>query len=351
MPNYKGRKPGTRRVIISIKGQRPREKVIRATAAEAKTFEAQWLLELQTSSVSAPIPPPIPKFYEICKAYSVHAESHLKASTWKDCRVYEVARLAEVFGQLPCDALTMAHVDAFKRAQLEKRQASSVNRNLIALSAVLSWARLAGYDVPNLKWKKLPVRKSDRVQFWTEVELQLIFDACRTGFPDLLPMLIFLANTGCRKGESVAANWDWLKLDDGLITIPANECWQPKSGRSRDIPLSDSLRAALSGPRRHPVVMFPAHGKRRYAKFPGVAFARILKAAGCVGSPHRFRHTFASMFLAEMPNMPLLAEILGHSTTRITELYAHLLPGKLDRARNVVNVGVKVATVSEIKQA
>jgi integrase len=56
------------------------------------------------------------------------------------------------------------------------------------------------------------------------------------------------------------------------------------------------------------------------------------------GGPHTCRHTYASHFLQAVPDLHQLAGILGHSQTRVTELYTHLLPGHLDRARNAVNL-------------
>jgi len=41
-----------------------------------------------------------------------------------------------------------------------------------------------------------------------------------------------------------------------------------------------------------------------------------------------------------------LAQVLGHSDQRVTELYAHLLPGHLARARNAVNLGPSLQTVA-----
>ncbi len=58
------------------------------------------------------------------------------------------------------------------------------------------------------------------------------------------------------------------------------------------------------------------------------------------------RHTFASHFLQKVPDLFLLAQVLGHSHQRLTELYAHLLPDHLARARNAVNLGPTLQTVA-----
>ncbi|AKU97966.1 hypothetical protein AKJ09_04630 [Labilithrix luteola] len=53
--------------------------------------------------------------------------------------------------------------------------------------------------------------------------------------------------------------------------------------------------------------------------------------------------TFASKFLERMPDLFALARITGHSHTRVTELYSHLLPDHLAATRNVVTYEVAAA--------
>jgi len=40
---------------------------------------------------------------------------------------------------------------------------------------------------------------------------------------------------------------------------------------------------------------------------------------------HTLRHTFATHFLAATKNIHLLADILGHSTVVITQIYSHVI--------------------------
>jgi integrase len=83
--------------------------------------------------------------------------------------------------------------------------------------------------------------------------------------------------------------------------------------------------------------VFPASHGDRYAEWPRRAFDRARRAAGLKGGPHTLRHTYASHFLQAVPDIFLLAKVLGHSETRTTRLYSHLLPDHLARARNAVN--------------
>jgi integrase len=339
MPIYPGRRAGTWRVQIHHR-KRNHEWIVEGTRAEAKSYEARMRVELDagkpTSDRTAPT------FNEFCKTvYEPHAKAHLKESTWSKVRCYQVATLREHLGGLKLTAIDPTALDKYKRARTAAGlRPSSVNNELRVLSRILSHARALKYPCIDRETKiqKLPVRGAPRARAWTAAETLRIFDACKTEAPELLPTLLFMANTGVRKGEAIAAEWSWIDDARGLVCIPSNEVWQPKNGLPRELPLSSAVRVSIAGPKRSPTWLFPSRFGGRYAAFPEELFRRVLKAAKVTGSPHRFRHTYASHFLAAMPDMQLLGQVLGHSTTRVTELYSHLLPGHLERAREAVSL-------------
>ena len=157
----------------------------------------------------------------------------------------------------------------------------------------------------------------------------------------------------------------------GIIRIEPSEEWRPKDNEPREIPISSELLPFLEPRRSGHRYLFTNRKGERYVFWPQRAFDRARKAAGVQegcsdcrltkdeagewidavacskhgieGGPHTTRHTFASHFLAGCPDLFLLAKILGHSTSYVTELYGHLLPDHLQRARNVVKFGLKSA--------
>lgn len=344
MPNYKARRPGRRRVVLWAKGKR-HEWIIQGGKAEADDFEARKRLELR---VAGPTERRVAgTFSDLSEEYAVHAEQHLKSSTWRKVRIYQLATLGEHFGSLRLPELGPPAIAAFKLARLkDKVTASSVNNELRVLRAVLNWGREMGHAIPQFKWAPLPVRGSPRVRAFSCAELERLWAACRSRCPELLPMLVFLVNTGCRKGEALACEWSWVDFEAGMIRIPSNEVWQPKSGKPREVPISDAVRAVLSGPRRHKRWVFPNQRGGRFVDFPKDIWWEITEAAELTGGPHQLRHTFASHFLQAEPDLFLLAQVLGHSHGRVTEIYAHLLPSHLERARNRVNLSPGTVAVA-----
>ena len=359
MANYRGRRPGTRRIVIWSEG-RPLEWIFEGSKGDAAKFEAQQKLELAAREGARRA---VPRFSKLCEEYALHAEQHLKATTWR-VRVFQLANLIEFFGQKPADAISVPMVDAYKAnrrdmlavrgpnvTKKERVEPSTVNAELRVLRTIFTWATDAGYRMPKVKWKKLPVRGEGRAKAFTTEELDRLYVALRrTGSPSLVALVIFMVNTGCRKGEAIEARWEWVDLESGLLSIPSNKYWQPKNGKPREVPLSDAVKAILSGPRTHPTHLFASNHNKPLLHFPKEAWGLAVDAAGIAGGPHQLRHTYASHFLKTTPDLPLLGKIMGHSTAKVTELYAHLLPGHLERARNAVNLAPQTMAVTMAKK-
>lgn len=349
MPTYRGRKPGTRRVVIWVRGK-CHERIVVGTKAEAEAFEARLRLELDADGLNKRV---APTFSDFClRQYAQHAETNLKDTTWHQSRKYQVANLIEFFGALKLTAISTEEIERFKRERLagaiggRKVGPTTVNNELRLLGTVLRYAETLGYPVAKPVRKKLKLRGQGRVRPWTEDELARLFLEARKESETLLRLFVFLTNTGCRKGEAIAAEWSWIDLEAGMVRIPSNRYWQPKNGLPREVPISDACRAVLVGQPEDELWVFPNRKGGRYAQFPKDLFWRARRRAGVPGGVHTFRHTFASHFLQQVPDLFLLAQVLGHSHQRVTELYAHLLPGHLERARNAVNLGPRLQTMA-----
>jgi integrase len=343
MPNYKGKRPGTRRVILWSQGKR-QEWVIEGSKRDGDEFEARKRLELRVKSGPSERRVAV-HFFALCEEYAVHAKAHLKDSTWR-VRIFQIDALTTYLGSVRLPELNAGKIDAYKTARLEDGLvASSVNNELRVLRSVLNWASSVGHDVPPVKWKRLPERGKPRARAFSAAELSRIFRACQEHAPTFEPLLVFLLNTGCRQGEAIAAEWSWMDMRAKMIRIPSNEHWQPKDGEPREVPMSDAVVALLSGKRQHERFVFPTVYGRQFRHFPKELWERVVAKAGLTGGAHQLRHTFASHFLESTSDLFLLGKVLGHSHERVTEIYAHLLPGHLDRARNAVNIGPPEKTV------
>jgi len=339
MPNYKGPRPGTRRVVIWHKGKR-RSWRLTGTKADGDRFEALQRLKLEANDHPTRS---APGFSWLCvQKYRPFAEANFARTTWR-ARSNILVSLQLFFREKRLTDFTSADTEAYKahRREESKLGAVSMNTELRALQRVLRWAEKQGYPVtvPPIQFLKEP---RGRVRLWTPAQVDAIMQVARERSPEVLRLIVFLVNTGCRKGEALAAEWSWVDFASRLIRIPANEAWRPKNGRAREVPMSDACREILAMPRQSEQWVFPNQYGDRWALFPDAIFKEIQTEAGVSGGAHTLRHCFASFFLQAKPDLPLLARILGHSHQRVTELYAHMMPDHLATAINVVNIGPPV---------
>ncbi len=338
MTVYRGRRKGTWRVVLWHHGRR-HERIVEGTKTDATAYELRLRHDLAAREPSGARV--APTFLDFSTGrYQAHARAELRASTWANRR-YEIAELCDHFGDMRLTQITTAEVDAWRTERARDVSRRSVNRELMALSAVLSYARHVGVPCADPEIRKLRVSSTRRhAEAWTHAEVQRLYAACEKDEPELLPMVVFLLNTGARKSEAIALRWSevdvkrrvvriWPRTDDG-------DAFDTKSGEPREVPINDTLFPWLArSPRRHEWV-FATRSGRRFAEFPKRRFGRVVKAAKLTGGAHKCRHTYATHFLESTPDLYLLGRMLGQEHTAVTELYSHLLPAHQERARAAV---------------
>lgn len=350
MPIYRAGK-NRWRVTIFHEGHR-RDWIVRGQKSDAEDWEARQRVELAKLAPGGEYRS-APTFSDFSRVqYAAHAETHLAPRTWSN-RTYQLETLRAHFGEMPLNTIGSATIEDFKARRLaDGVKAPTVNSDLKVLRAILSYAASVGVPLALPSFRSLPERGLRRrnAHAWTAEEVERLYAATRTSSPTLLPVVVFLANTGCRKGEAIALTWDHVDLTRRLVRIWPSDEWQPKSGKPREVPLNDALVAILEPAERVCRYVFPARGvvdgRRawvRFAYWPQRRFDEAREAAGLEGGPHVLRHTYATHFLARYPNLHALARILGHSTSYVTELYGHLLPDQFEQARTAVSFPLPLA--------
>jgi integrase len=233
-------------------------------------------------------------------------------------------------------------IEAFKAAKLKQgRKKKSINNYLTILHKMLVVAEEWGIikAVPKIKWLKLPPSTFDFLTFEEADRLLVGADA------EWLAMITVAQKTGLRLGELLALQWDDVDLVAGRIVVSRSlsygEITSPKNGKTREIPLGNDVLAALKRHRhlRGEFVFCKEDGSMLTKGETKHPLWRACRRAGLrrIGW-HVLRHTFASHLVMRGAVLKSVQELMGHSTIKMTERYAHLSP---DVRRDAVRLLVR----------
>jgi integrase len=162
------------------------------------------------------------------------------------------------------------------------------------------------------------------------------------------PILRMAVATGMRLKEVVGLQWTDVDRVAGVIHVDQ----ETKTGR-RAIPMSDTAREVLDGLIRHvrsPLVFVDKEGLD-YTSENGKdrvtgATSRAMRRAGIEGASfHTLRHTAAAWMAQDGVSLYEVQHVLGHSTSVMTQRYAHLQPDHLRRAMSAVDKKLKASTM------
>jgi integrase len=205
--------------------------------------------------------------------------------------------------------------------EILRRRQDSANRILGMLMAALNLAVKEG-KAPDGAWRYAqPFKNVARscARYLTVAECRRLLNACEPNFRELVHALLL---TGARYQEVARLRVEDFNPDAGTLHIR-----QSKTGKDRHVHLTDEgqtfFTQLAAGHPGSDLMLRRVWGKSNQAK-PMAAACKRAKIEPSVGL-HQLRHTFAS--LAVMNGTPLLvvANALGHSTTRMVEKhYGHL---------------------------
>lgn len=153
-------------------------------------------------------------------------------------------------------------------------------------------------------------------------------------------LLELLYAAGLRVSELVSLPLAAVSRDQPTLIVMG------KGGKERVVPLTAVARQAVKDYLPHRKVFFPKGAKDSRWLFPSPAavgghltrdgFFKMLSRIGVLAgippsrlSPHVLRHTFATHLLAHDADLRSVQQMLGHADIATTELYTHVLDGRL----------------------
>jgi integrase len=259
--------------------------------------------------------------------------AHGKLKKWRDALADSPAHSQSSPGARKQKARAL---DVGDPEAMRKRQATA-NRVMTTLKAILNYGYNEHMIASKAAWERItPFREVDvaKVRYLSVAECKRLAPACPADFGELVLAALF---TGARYSELTALDASSFDPNAGTIFIARS-----KGGKSRFIPLNDEGRqffatvASKAGDR--PLFIHDSgrregqawgHSQQAFWLKKACAKARIEPAV----SFHILRHTYASHLAMAGTPMAVIAALLGHADTRITEKhYGHFSPNSVATA-------------------
>jgi integrase len=148
-------------------------------------------------------------------------------------------------------------------------------------------------------------------------------------------LVILLVDSGMRLGEALAITNKDIDFHRNIIVLGSEIT---KSEKTRSVPMTNRVAVMLAS-MAEVSDKVPIFNVKRDAVER--AWLKVKKDAGYADSEgmvlHALRHTYASRLVQAGVELYTVKELLGHSTFKMTERYAHLNPAKLQAAVAVLN--------------
>jgi integrase len=210
----------------------------------------------------------------------------------------------------------------FFLASIAKRNVSSstVHAHARALRAFMNFCYEEEYINKPIK-VPMPKVHRKRMEVLSEAGLKQIVKVCSVRDKSLILLLI---DSGIRRGEAIALNWEDIDIKSGQIIIQRG-----KGSRARVTYIGAKTRRALlkwkSQSPRNPIYPLTKRGASSIMD-------RLSRKTGVKITFHMCRRSFATFALRNGMDLFSLQRLLGHSTLEMTRIYAQQVDSDLQVA-------------------
>jgi site-specific recombinase XerD len=117
-----------------------------------------------------------------------------------------------------------------------------------------------------------------------------------------------------------------------------------KSGEERVVSLNDSALAVIHRRRqasKNEAIFTNDGGRPVRSDSVSHKFKKVIRATGLPDTLHfhSLRHSFASLLVGSGTSLFTVSKLLGHSTTKTSEIYSHLLPHHMQNEVDKITIG------------
>jgi integrase len=268
----------------------------------------------------------------------------IKRSWPRDVSLF--AALKPMFGDKLLSHVTAGDCEKYQAQRVRVRSAATTNREICLLKHLFFWSGKRGYfRGDNPARIRLLKENNIKTRFLSAGEEVTLLANCTA---ELRPVVALALQTGLRKGELSALEWEDVDFDARMLHVRDG-----KGNKPRFVSLNRLALDALEAVPRHFTsgrVFFSSHGEP-YKSFR-TAFESALRASGLKGVCfHTLRHTFGSRLAQAGVSLYAISRLMGHSELQTTARYAHLCPDSLQKSVDTLADFCLNAQVALVKKA
>jgi integrase/recombinase XerD len=323
-------------------GSRP-SKAPRPTPATMTATTPATMLDASSAATRTPIPPTIPppwvELYErtrrelVLEGYSPRTRKVYLGHIRRFLRWVEEEREGGA-GDVALPAIDAGTMRAWLLHRLDRDEISRSSHGQIVSALKVLLVRILGrrQEVEGLR---LPRRERSLPKVLSRVEVRQLLDAARGSRAQAILTLLY--SSGLRVGELVRLRPTDLEVERGLLRVRKG-----KGARDRYTLLSERAMAAVvryQEAHRPASWLFPSGADPERPLTTRTVQAMVRGAAKKAGltktvTPHVLRHSFATHLLEAGTDLRYIQLLLGHASTRTTQIYTHVSRRDLARIRS-----------------
>lgn len=260
------------------------------------------------------------KLEDLCKKY-IHDFAMYEKLTWKE-DVKDFQTFLSPWYSCRLSEITKNDVLALHKKITLNNGPCRANRILAKISALFSkaqeWDLVSCNPASHIKRNK----EKQRDRFLNSEELKRFFSAIDQEPDSAFKSMIWIALlTGVRRDNIRSMKWEQIDFNTQTWTIP-----RTKNGRSLTVFLPDQIVAILKKTPQISEWVFPSKKSASgHIMDHRRTLTRVLKRAEISNLHfHDLRRTLASWMAINGTSLYIIADVLGHSSTRCTQIYARL---------------------------
>lgn len=253
-------------------------------------------------------------------------------ATWSEATYnlysFTMDKIIHEWGNREVTMITTKEVEMYKARRSEVATPNTVSIELRVIKAFFSklceWRQI--YENP-VRGVRPPKRIDVTPAFLNKEQFTKLLNSLKVEANSYYDILLFAGLTGVRKGELINLTWPDIDFKKKSIVIQNRPGFSTKTGKTRVIPMHPLVYEMLQKRDQTTEWVFPGdRGGKYFPNFLSSRFKKIIRDNKLDDRLHfhSLRHSCASMLVIDGVSLYHVQRILGHTTSRITQMYAHL---------------------------